>query len=172
MRIGAERGSARGAYTLIEMAITITVLAVVAGLGTGIVVEAGRVYSRSRTQTDACADARYALERISRELAGLTSPANITALGSDSITFSLQGTPRTFGTSGSSLVRDSKVLASDVSAFSLTCYDASGDITVTPALVRRIAIRLTITRSDVSITLRSEVFPRAFRTRYTSWGQG
>ena len=171
MLITARRGALRGAYTLIELTVVIVVLGVVAGLGTGIVVDAGRVYSRSRSRTDASADARHALERLSRELAGLATAADITAMSSESITFSLDGTPRTFGKSGSSLLRDSKALANDVSAFSLTYYDASGDITATLAQVRRIAIRIAITRNDLTVSLRTEVFPRAFRTQYTSWEQ-
>lgn len=165
------QASRRAAHTLVELAVVIAVLGIVAALGAGIVVEAGRVYSWSSTNTGSLADAQYALDRLSAELMNLAGPADITGMDSDTITFSLNGQSRTFDKSGSDLVRGSNTLATGVSAFTLTYYKSDGTIAASPAEVRRIAIELAITRDGQTVRLRTEVFPRALRDAYTSWAE-
>ena len=61
------------------------------------------------------------------------------------------------------------MLAGDVAAFSLTYYDADGALTSDPASVWRVAIEVTVTRDATSGTVRTEVFPRAFRPAFVVW---
>ena len=160
---------ARRAFTLIELTVVMVVVGIVAGLGAGIIMEAGRSYSFSLATTDATDDAQFALDRLCAELSQLTAPANITSMSSESITFDLGGTSRTFQLSGTDLQRDSKLLATGVSAFNLTYYAADGSVAASPATVWRIAVSIAISRNDVTSRLRREVFPRSFRTTYVSW---
>ena len=163
------RGRRRGAFTLIELAVVIVVVGIVAGLGAGIIVEAGRAYKKSGALTDNFADANYALTRLALELGNLASANDITAMGASSITFRLSGVARTFAKSGTNLLLGTKTLASGVSSFSLTYYDSAGAVTTDPASVRRIAAQITIDRNGSAISLQTGVFPRALRSTYLTW---
>ena len=157
------------AFTLLEFVVVITVLGIIAGLGSAILVESGRAYSRSNITSAAQTDAQYALNRLAVELTELQSPSDISALSSTSITFEVDGVERTFQLSGGSLRRDSNLLATDVSSFTLTCYRSDGTVTSTPTDVHRIAADISISRGGQTVSLRTEVFPRAFRSTYTAW---
>lgn len=160
---------ARRAFTLIELIVVMVVVGIVAGLGAGIIMEAGRSYSFSLAATDATDDAQFALDRLCAELSQLAAPADISAIGADSITFDLSGTSRTFQKVGTELRRDSKALATGVDTFDLTYYAADGTTASSPTTVWRIAVNIAITRNGVTAKLRREVFPRSFRTTYVSW---
>jgi prepilin-type N-terminal cleavage/methylation domain-containing protein len=168
--IGRHNGRrARRAFTLIELIVVMVVTGIIAALGAGIIVEAGRAYSLSLAATDATDDAQFALDRICAELAQLEAQTDITAIGADSITFDLGGTSRTFQKVGSELRRDSSALATGVSTFDLTYYASDGTTALSPADVWRIAVNIAVTRNGVTATLRREVFPRSFRAAYVSW---
>ena len=166
---GRHNKRAQRAFTLIELTVVMVVVGIVAGLGAGIIVEAGRAYSFSLAATDATDDAQFALDRICAELSQLASPTDISAIGADSITFDLDSTSRTFQLVGTELRRDSNALATNVTAFDLTYYASDGAIASNPADVWRIAASIAITRNDVTSRLRREVFPRSFRATYVSW---
>ncbi|MFW6107871.1 MAG: type II secretion system protein [bacterium] len=163
------RAGRRG-YTLIELAVVLAVMGIVAGLGTGLVVAGARAYRASRSRADAYAEADYALRRLTAELRGLPSAAQIESIGSDAITFRLDGgAARTFERSGSTLLRDGQPLARDVTAFELTYYGADGSVVSEPSQVCRIAAAVAVNKGGHTARLRTEIFPRAFRSSYLSW---
>ena len=159
----------RRALTLIELVVVMVIVGIVGALGAGIIAEAGRMYSVSLAATDATDDAQFALDRICAELSQVAAPGDITAIGAESITFALAGSPRTFAKAGSEVVRESKTLATGVDAFDLTYYASDGTLAASPATVWRIAVSIAITRNNVTVRLRREVFPRSFRSTYVSW---
>ena len=166
---GRHNKRAQRAFTLIELTVVMVVVGIVAGLGAGIIVEAGRAYSFSLAATDATDDAQFALDRLCTELSQLAVQTDITSIGPESVTFDLDSTSRTFQLVGTELRRDSNALATNVTAFDLTYYASDGAIASNPADVWRIAASIAITRNDVTSRLRREVFPRSFRATYVSW---
>jgi len=152
-----------------ELVVTITVAGIVAGMGAALIAQAGEAYACATSRSDAFADGDYALKRMALELANLQTSTNITSLGSDAITFNPGSGAVTFEKSGSQVLRNAKMLAEGVTAFSVTAYAADGTVTTTPALVRRLALAIRVSRNGLPTSLRTEVFPRAFRTAYTSW---
>ena len=169
MLVPFAKGPPRGAFTLIELIIVVVVLGIVAALGTGVIVEAGRAYTRAKTTTDALADAQYALDRLSLELRNLSSPTDITAMGSQAITFTVWGSSRAYGKSGTNLRINGKDIATNVSAFNLVYYQADGNLATTSAQVNRVAAEIAIARNGRTVSLRTEAFPRSFRNSYVSW---
>jgi prepilin-type N-terminal cleavage/methylation domain-containing protein len=159
----------RGGFSLIELAATIAVFGIVAGMGLGILVEGGRIYSRLQAQSEGFAAAEYALKRFRLELCNLSAPTEITEMDGDSITFRIGGDARTFEKSGSNLVRGSKVLAGNVTDFDLTYYAADGSIASAPGQVHRIAAAITVNCAGTPVSMRTEVFPRALRDTYATW---
>lgn len=156
-------------FTLTEMAVTITVLGVVAAMGTGLVVDTGRACSRSRTYASCFSDAQYALTRMALELRNLATTSNITSMAATSITFNAGGSAVTFSKSGTDLMRGTNKLAANVSSFAIVYFDATGCIATAPDMVARIAISITITRSGNAASARTEIFPRPLRPGYQSW---
>ncbi len=157
------------AFTLLELVVTITIVAIVGALGTGIVVQSARAYTRSKTYQDSFSDASYALNRMALELRNVASPDHFLSIGQNTISFQVAGQTCTYALSGAQLLRNGRPLAAGVSSFVLTYYDASNIETTNPASVHRVAIALVVSRGGSSARLRTEVFPRPFRTSYISW---
>lgn len=161
----------RRSFTLVELAVTVAVVAVIAAMGAGLLVEVGRAYAISKTASGAYADTQHALERIRLELASLTAPTEIGSMSATSITFTVWGSSTTYSLSGGTLQRDGQALAADCSQFELTYYQYDGTIASTPAAVYRIAVEIAITRRGRTAQLRTEVFPRSFRGTYVTWAE-
>jgi len=159
----------RCAFTLIELVISITVFGIIAALGTGVLVEVARGYARTKAASGALTDCQFALNRIGLELASLDAPTDISSMDEDEITFTVFGVSRRYYRSGSTLRRDSYTLAEDCSQFALTYYKSDGTLTSDPSQVHRIAAEIAITRDGSTVSLRTEVFPRQFRSAYLSW---
>ncbi|MFH1731181.1 MAG: prepilin-type N-terminal cleavage/methylation domain-containing protein [Planctomycetota bacterium] len=168
MRLTRKR---RHGFTLIELAVTVTVVAVIAAMGAGLLVEVGRAYAISKTASGSYADAQHALERVRLELAALAAPTDISSMSANSITFTVWGSSTTYSLSGGTLQRDGQALAADCSKFELTYYQSDGSIAAAPATVHRIAIEIAVTRRGRVAQLRTEVFPRSFRGTYVTWAE-
>lgn len=162
-------------FTLIELVISIVLLGLLAGVGVTMVSDSFDTTRYINGGQASAAEARYALERIERELREVQyvgSPPDgtftITAPGTlpapttpvDTITFTNQaGATITIkrGTTRSTdlvLVKSpstaENILASNVSGFSLAFYPVSGTATATKSTVRFIDIALTLTNPDIS----------------------
>ena len=157
-------------FTLVEVVVTITVLGVMGALGAGIVAEGGRALARARDTTDGLSECAYALERIEIDLSGLADRSQVTAMGAHSMTLSISGSPVTYALSGTDLLRGSKALAKNVTAFNLTYYKADGTLAAAAADLNRIGIEVAVTCNGDTTALRTEVFPRTFRNSYTPPG--
>jgi prepilin-type N-terminal cleavage/methylation domain-containing protein len=157
------------AFTLVELAVTTAIIGMVAAIGVSVLVEGSRAYQRSTGMTEAFGEAEFAAKRLALELANVAEPADILTMQSDEIRFNVTGVPRRFERSGSTLLRESKALARNVTVFDLDYYQADGSIATMPAQVRRIAIRIRIQRGGATAEYRTEVAPRAFREAYMVW---
>jgi len=171
VRTDTRHRARRRGFTLIEMAAVITVLAVVAGLGTSIVVEGGRVLSQTRARNDGFADAQYALQRLNLDVAGLANRDQVTAMNAHSITLVISGSSVTYALSGTTLRRGSRILAKDVTQFDLVYYQSDGSLATSAANLHRIGVEITVTRADRPASLRTEMFPRTFRGTYVPPGE-
>ena len=167
--LAVHRRAPGRAFTLMELVISITVFGIIAALGTGVLVQVARGYARTKTASSALADCQFALNRLSLELANLDSPSRITSMDDDDIRFTAFGLPCRYYKSGSTLRRNLRLFAQDCSRFELTYYRSDGTLATQPSEVHRIAIEIAITRDGLTVSLRTEVFPRQFRDTYVSW---
>ncbi len=156
-------------HTLIELAVVLSVMGIVAGVGTGVVVEGGRAYRAGRSRSDAVAEADYVLRRLAAELRRVAGPDDITAISETAISFRVDGTERTFALNGTTVVRNSTPIAHDVTVLSFSYFKADGSLTTDPVQVHRIAAEIAVVKNGLEVRLRTEMFPRSFRSAYESW---
>lgn len=162
--------SPRVAFTLIELVVTITVLAVVSAIAVGIFVESGRALSGARNRNNGFEDAQYALNRLDVDLSGLANRSQVTSMQSNAITLDISGSDLTYALSGSTLLRDGEVLARNVTQFALTYYQSDGSIATQASDLHRIGANITVSHGGNPAPLRLEIFPRAFRNVETPPG--
>lgn len=168
------------AFTLIEVIVTMVVLAVIMGMASRLFLSASMGYTVAATRSELQTELSSALQRIVTELratrakSGVTPcVADITATTASSITWmdsdgssrqvSLTGTDLMYSIGGGTAV----VLASSVSSFTINTFDES-DVALATSLsgagtqsIRRIQITLVGSRSGTIETLRTRVFPRS-----------
>ena len=166
----------RSGFTLVEAIATIVVLAVLGSLASTILIEASDGYFAGQVHAQLHTEASIAMDRIVRECRNieLDESADDIAPDIDSVT----DTSMTW-TADNSLTLDGSnllltvgggaphVLLSDVSAFEIQTYDESNNALNQPRQaarcdsIRRVRIRLTVTRHGESETLRTKVFLRS-----------
>jgi len=126
-------------------------------------------YSLIVARKEAMSQARYALNRITQELVSI-NPAAITSIGSTSLGFNdSAGNPTNFRSQSTNgvlqIYRGSDLLATNVSAFSFTYYDANGNPINDGNIsnMRRILVDIGVNADGYSdMKMRGEVYPRNY----------
>lgn len=168
-----RRRAGRG-FTLVEAVATMTIIAIVAGVSSRLILSGADGYASAATRAELANSASAAMERIAAELREIpfrpsTSPVEpyLDSVAANSISWAggtslaLSGTNLQLTVGGTA-----RTLAANVSAFSIRCYDQNNSALSTSLsgnacdAVQRIEITLTLTRSGVSETLRTRVFLR------------
>lgn len=168
----ASRGAAprRGesGYSLVELVLTITILAILS-IGFGkFFLESTRNYDWTSDQAALSPPARLALSRLLREAAEIRSAASIGTMTSrqlgfrnldgDSVVVSWSGTPGgnlTLTKNGASTT-----LAGEVDSLGISYYTSSGTIATLASQVWRMKLRLRLARGAHQVTCGSSVYVR------------
>jgi prepilin-type N-terminal cleavage/methylation domain-containing protein len=142
-------------FTLIEVIVSIILLGVVsAGVGLGIV-KIIDAYFFTKTNAQTVQRVQVAMTRIAKELNSATA---VTAASGNSIIFNKGTASATIRLNGSTVQIDGAILIDNVSAFTLTYFDAAGAATALPAAIRRIDIGMAVTGADnVSLAFKDSV---------------
>lgn len=170
-----------GGFTLVEMVVTMVVIGVLLAVAAPIFSTALQAYAQGSARLQTLTKARYATERIARELREVTYNAaavppqySFTVLGSNTVTFTRNdnGTNRTVTiTSAPPTVRLSystpvaipaPTLTDELAAaadLAFTYYDRNGGLLVAPtgANVAAVQISLTLTKDGVAHTQQTRV---------------
>lgn len=169
-----SRRSARG-FTLVEAIATITIIATIMAVVSRVIFVSVDSYSAATTRAELHAALSSTMERACAELrqiplvsGGSTAP-DLVSVSAASITWStnstltLTGSDLTLAIAGGS----ASTLLSNVTAFSLRCYDES-NVALAATLsgsactpVRRIEITISTQRGGITETLRTRVFLRS-----------
>lgn len=161
-------------FTLIELILTIVVIAIIGGIVGGILYTTVNAYSLISSRKDSVTEVARSLERMYQEIELLASTDNIVIFRSNEFQFHLDAeTNIHYYLTATNLLRNSDqmlsaaVLASNVSGLQFTYLDEDGvDVGAQPVPdnIRRIIIELGITATGGhgENRLRTEVFPRAF----------
>jgi prepilin-type N-terminal cleavage/methylation domain-containing protein len=156
-------------FTLIEAIITMVIAAVVATIGATVMSTAFRNYFLGREIVQGSAQGTLALERMTRELRTIRSPADLTAMGLSAITFvDAEGKTIAYAQSGGSLTRSenggaAQSLADNVSALTFSYLKNDGKSAAgVPGEVWYITVAVTVTSQNTTTTYRGTVKPESF----------
>ena len=110
--------------------MVIAIIGIIAGIGVPIILETADAWSfASRFQDYAVQSSLVAMGRMSREIRRLRNDVSITAASSDAFSFAdTQNNAITYTRSGNSLMRNTDILASNVTGLNFTYYDDTGQL--------------------------------------------
>ena len=168
-------GRRRG-FSLIKLVIVIAILSLIGVFGSQMFLETTQVFLEARGRRDVVQEARYAIERMSREIReGIDTPSDIITFTASTFTYiDPNSVTISFTRSGSNLLRNTDVLAGNVSALTFTYLRDNGSIATLTSQIWRIQISLTLQVGNADVTLETQVFPRNFyndNTNFASWAE-
>lgn len=154
-------------FTLVEIVLTITMIAILFTVTSLVLSQGLDSYSHISKRAATLQEARYALERMSRELVrvGDENNTNIQNIQNDQITFvDSGGNTANFNFSNQTLWRGSDRLLDNVTAVTFTGFRDNGNTTNSGQQTRRVRIELTALPQGetVPISLRTDIFIRNY----------
>jgi len=150
-------------FTLIEIVITIAIVGIIAGIAAMIIAQGVRAYSDERLRSDVHYQARFAMERMSREIRTIRSRADVTTMLNTDLQFAdVSGNAVRFNLVGSDIRRSGSLLASNITSFAFSYYQDSGAAAPSAATLWTIEISLTATQGAEVLQMRTRVHPRNF----------
>ncbi len=162
-------------YTLIEIILVLVIIGVLAGILIEPFRQGVKSYIGIETRADLTSQAREATVRIVREMRNIqkkdNDKPNITSADATSITFvDNQGVPISFSLSGSTVLRDTNILADKVSSLQVRYFDGNNGEISSPLdteakrdAVRRILVILTMQENTETVTMTGQAFLRELR---------
>lgn len=148
-------------FTLIELVIVIIITGILAASITSLISQGSIAYLTAQNITDADWQARLAIERMVRDIRAIRSSADISTASATQLTFTdFGGTSISYTLSGTSLLRNSQILADGISALSFTYYDENGASGASAITLRYVKIALTITQKNTNFQIITMVNPR------------
>ncbi len=152
-------------FTLVELVVVIIISGILAAVGVQMLGKTLSSFIFSRDVTKGDWQARVALERLTRDLRMARSATSLTITPATAITFSdTDGNNVNYFLSGSSLMRNTQVLADNISNLQFTYLRSNGNTveSTTPALVYYITVSFNVSRSTATTSMRATVHPRSF----------
>ncbi len=162
-------------YTLIEIVLVLVIIGVLAGILIEPFRQGMQSYVGIETRADLTSQAREATVRIVREMRNIRKKANdkpnITSADAMSITFvDNQGITISFSLSGSTVLRDTNILADKVSSLEFRYFKGDNAALTTFPLsaadldaVRRILVILALQEGTETVTMTGQAFLRDLR---------
>lgn len=155
-------------FTLVELLLTIIVVAIIAGVSAQVLLRGIDTYSLVTSRRDALENARIGMDRMISEML-LVRSSDITGISPTRLDFTdSAGNPTNFkrhsyqGTID--LFRNNDFLAGQIALLNFTYYRSDGTFASFPSDVRMIGVELTVQSVGGygTVPLRTRVFPRNF----------
>jgi prepilin-type N-terminal cleavage/methylation domain-containing protein len=158
-------------FTLVEIVAAIVLFGIIGAMVSRVISQSFNSYVIGRNVAETDWQARVAVERMTRELRTIRSPADITINSASDLSFvDADGTTIRYcagavggcpGTAGD-LMRNSQVLATGVSALNISYLTKTAVVTATPAQVYYVVVTFTATQGNISKNYQIAVSPRNF----------
>ena len=165
----SQYSKANAGFSLVEMIVSIVVLGVLAAVTAPVFTSSLRGYVESDAHLTTLSKARYATERIARELREVqynngTGSFSFSAMGPNNVAFLKQdGTTVTLSVAGTNVnlryapPNVTAPLTDELGALTLTYLNANGVAGATAATVRAVDVSLTLTNRGATHTQRVRV---------------
>ena len=162
-------------FTLIEIILVLVIIGILAGILIEPFRQGVKSYIGIETRADLTSQAREATVRIVREMRNIQKKANdkpnITSADATSITFvDNRGITISFSLSGSTVLRDTNILADKLSSLDFRYFKGDNTALTTFPLsaadlddVRRILVILTLQENTETVTMTGQAFLRDLR---------
>ena len=166
-----RNGRAHGGFTLVEALLAIVIIGVMMVAVAHILISGMESYSLVSDRREALQEARLAVNMMTGELQTIADPAtDIASITPTSITFTSSGGESvTYAISGTTLLRNTKILAQGVTGASgFAYYTAGGATTTNRAQIHRVGVTVTVDTgvgAHGTVTIRSGAY---LRNRYYS----
>lgn len=166
---------APGGFTLVEMIAAIVVISIVGLVGSRLVLVASNAMEGTARRAELINSLNLVMERAMTELSSMDNDRSVPSspdmwdVHAQGITFRVDDEIRRLHLDGTTVFLETnigtKVLANDITTFTLTFYDRDNAVIATPSAaissIRSIQLTITATRASISETLRSRVFIRS-----------
>ncbi|MFH1476567.1 MAG: type II secretion system protein [Verrucomicrobiota bacterium] len=146
------------AFSLIELVVTMVIMAIIALVTMDYLVNAGRTYTLLLAQRQADSDAMAVVQRMRRE--ARVWRANITNTSAEWAFTTPEGATNSFKRLGETVFLNNNTLARNVQTFQLYYYNATNTTTTNLALIRRVALDLRVTNNLAASELKVNFFLR------------
>jgi prepilin-type N-terminal cleavage/methylation domain-containing protein len=168
-RTSAIRNPNPNGFTLIEIVITIVIVGVLAGIASLIILQGIRSYSDEEARSNVHYQARFAMERMAREIRLIRSASltDITSMTNINLRFTdVNGAATGFNWANPILNRwngvGNDVLATGITAFNLNYFQQDGVTPAAAATLWFVEITMTSQQGSESLQMRTRVHPRNF----------
>lgn len=163
----ARNDKKRGAVTLIELIMVITIVGILTTAASMYIKETIGLWRFVTSRSEVTAQVRTALLRMGREIRQLQDDLSVYTATAARFRFDdINANNIDYQLSGSNLMRNTDILANGVSGLSFTYYDADNNAIAAPLVspsntdIRRINISLSIQSGTQTKTLSLQVYPR------------
>jgi len=157
------------AFTLIEVIVSLILIGIMAAIaGMGLVnITQGYVFAKLNAGT--FFKAQVAMTRIAKEIESIPADSTtaVSAVTGSSINYTngVLSVNRTVALSGTQLQIDGTTLVDNVTAFTLSYFDAAGAVTTIPAAIRKVDVTLSLQGADNTVS----TFNNSFKIKESCW---
>ena len=146
-------------FTLIELIIVITIIGIIAGLALPFVTVSINAWMMMRADTDVVFSARFALDRMAREIRQANKGGSITTFTATQLTFTdTSGNSVDFRQSGTALMRNNDELAANLRSaggLAFTYLDKNGNTAASAGSINMVKIKLIVDYGPTTVTMES-----------------
>jgi len=160
------------AFTLIELVITIVILAVMAWIGIAAMLSGVDTWGFFNQRKELLIDGSAAMDRITREIRMIKSNTSVITAGSTAFSFTdINDNSITYAVNSGTIERTengaTNGLLGNVAGFAFTYYDVNNSVIASPATapsatdIKRIRVSIALTKgTSRTVNLESDVWPR------------
>ena len=141
-------------FTFIELILVVILLGIISVVIGRILLEGYRTFLTSQSILETDWQGWMALERMVNDIHTIRSAADLSTIQPNQLIFvNMNGNTIQYQLSGSSLMRNSFVLASGIQSLNFSYLDANGATTATPSAVRYISLSLSVAHDPLTQTV-------------------